>query len=109
MGGTLWRGPSGTPAMELLLSEGDGAEEVEEVEVLKHRREGHAMNEERGVRRREANIVCVKAKVVEKSVAWPPRFFRPPNRLTRTTEQTGHQDGRQHGFSRPNNGRNDEF
>jgi hypothetical protein len=53
----LWRGPSGTPAMELLLSGGDGAEEVEEVEVLKHRREGHAMNEERGVRRREANIV----------------------------------------------------
>jgi hypothetical protein len=57
VGGTLWRGPSGTPAMELLLSGGDGAEEVEEVEVLKHRREGHAMNEERGVRRREANIV----------------------------------------------------
>ena len=101
--------------MELLLSGGDGAEEVEEVEVLKHRREGHAMNEERGVRRREANIVQVKHQgVVEKSVAWPgpgwpPRFFRPPNRLTRTTEQTGHQDGRQHGFSRPNNGRNDEF
>jgi hypothetical protein len=43
--------------MELLLSGDDGAEEVEEVEVLKHRREGHAMNEERGVRRREANIV----------------------------------------------------
>ena len=103
----MWRGPSGTPAMELLLSGDDGAEEVEEVEVLKHRREGHAMNEERGVRRREANIVLGRG---EKSVAcWPPRFFRPPNRLTRTTEQTGHQDGRQHGFSRPNNGRNDEF
>jgi hypothetical protein len=52
--------------MELLLSGGDGAEEVEEVEVLKHRREGHAMNEERGVRRREANIVlgCGKGEKV---------------------------------------------
>ena len=46
MGGTLLRGPSGTPAME-----GDGAEEVE---VLKHRKEGHVMNEDRGVRRESA-------------------------------------------------------
>ena len=46
MGGTLLRGPSGTPAME-----GDGAEEVE---VLKHRKEGHVMNEDRGVRRENA-------------------------------------------------------
>jgi hypothetical protein len=56
--------------MELLLSGGDGAEEVEEVEVLKHRREGHAMNEERGVRRREANIVQgQQGQGGEKSVA----------------------------------------
>ena len=31
--------------------EGDGAEEVE---VLKHRKEGHVMNEDRGVRRESA-------------------------------------------------------
>jgi translation initiation factor 1 len=69
--------------MELLLSEGDGAEEVEEVEVLKHRREGHAMNEERGVRRRDANIVLSGGKMS------CPRSFQTTEFDSRT-EQTGH-------------------